>query len=547
MGMPKGENVTIDEVVRYIENGEYRIPRFQRDFVWEIKKSAALIDSIFRGYPIGSIIVWETKNKLTCVDKKDLGGIKIPGKDTGRYTSYIIDGQQRLTSLFMAVKGLTTGKGQDFSSICVSLIATGNEQIVYDSLPKDANLDDYVSLVDLFNHDTEGKHSEQRRKYHQILLQYTISVIKIDDDQLGLDQVVEIFERLNLGGKKLNMFSIVSARCYSPETDEDDGFDLTKKLADLNKSLKDKKYGEIGDSTFLQVISACVIGKVQKSEILKNLKEQHVRENYDKIEKALLEAIQHLKGKAYGVAICDLLPYERLLVPFAYFHFKRGKKSITVNQEKYLRDYFWRCILLKRYNNAADANMDNDLQRINTILKGKKPDQIGVVLSPKSIFENGKFTLSSSYVLGMLCLMAQNNPQSFAEGRVIELTDTAISKGSKKQYHHFFPKQSDVILRNSDYKRIVNNVVNIVFLDSTTNNHIKNLNPSKYLKKFSKQNSKMTSILKSHYISKNGFGLEKDEFYDFLNARSYMLYLKLKSHLVIDKKHDTIIDELPFN
>ena len=269
MSMPKGENITIQEIAKFIENGEYRIPRFQRDFVWEIKKSAALIDSIFRGYPIGSIIVWETKNKLTCIDKKDLGGIKIPGKETGRYTSYIIDGQQRLTSLFLAVNGLTTGNGQDFSNICVSLVATGNEQLVYASLPKDADPEDYASLVELFNHNTEGKHPQQRRKYHQILLQYTISVIKIDDDQLGLEQVVEIFERLNLGGKKLNMFSIMAARCYCPETDGDDGFDLTKKLADLNKNLKDKKYGEIADSTFLQVISACVIGKVQKAEILK--------------------------------------------------------------------------------------------------------------------------------------------------------------------------------------------------------------------------------------------------------------------------------------
>ena len=547
MGMPRGENTTIQEVVKYIENGEYRIPRFQRDFVWEIKKSAELIDSIFRGYPIGSIIVWETKSKLTCVDKKDLGGIKIPGKDTGRYTSYIIDGQQRLTSLFMAVMGKTSGKGDDFSQICVSLTATGSEPIVYSALPKDADPGDYVSLMDLYmGTGYKGKHPDIWFKYRDILLQYTISVIKIDDEQLGLEQVVEIFERLNLGGKKLNMFSIVAARCYFPETEEEEGFDLTKKIKELNEYLKSKNYGEIADSTFLQVISACVIGKVQKAEILKKLKEKEVRANYENIERALLDAIQHLKGKAYGVAVAGLLPYERLLVPFAYFHFKRGKRPITVNQEKYLCDFFWRCVLLKRYSNAADANTDNDLLRIKTILAGNKPDQLGIVLSPKSIFENGRFQLSSGYVLGMLCLMAQNNPQSFAEGRTIGITDTAVSKGAKKQYHHFFPKQSEVIQGNNDYKRIVNNVVNIVFMDSVTNNQIKNQNPSKYIKKFGRKNSRMSSILKSHYIAKIGFGIENDDFYEFINARSNALFIKLKEHIVVDRKHDTVITELPF-
>ncbi len=57
MSLPKGDNVYIQDVIKNIEYGEYRILRFQREFVWEIKKSAALIDSIFRGYPIGSIIV----------------------------------------------------------------------------------------------------------------------------------------------------------------------------------------------------------------------------------------------------------------------------------------------------------------------------------------------------------------------------------------------------------------------------------------------------------------------------------------------------------
>jgi len=167
------------------------------------------------------------------------------------------------------------------------------------------------------------------------------------------------------------------------------------------------------------------------------------------------------------------------------------------------------------------------------------------MLSPKSIFENGKFTLTSGYVLGILCIMAQRSPKSLAEGRVIPITDTAVSKAAKKQYHHFFPKQSDVILSNNEYKRAVNNVVNIVFMDAVTNNQIKNMNPSRYIKKFSKGTSKLAVALKTHYISKSGFGIEDDDFFVFLNARSYALYTRLRDLLAIDR-HDMISEELPF-
>lgn len=91
MSMPTGANETLHDITKNIENGDYRIPRFQRDFVWDIKKSASLLDSIFKGYPISSVILWKTRNELAEV--RNLGGIEIPGRDTGHYTSYIIDGQ----------------------------------------------------------------------------------------------------------------------------------------------------------------------------------------------------------------------------------------------------------------------------------------------------------------------------------------------------------------------------------------------------------------------------------------------------------------------
>ena len=544
MGMPTGSNPTINEVIKAITDGEYRVPRFQRDFVWDVKKSAALMDSIFKGFPISSVILWKTKNELSEI--RNLGGIEIPGRDTGRYTSYIIDGQQRLTSLYFALMGLKTGTGSDFSEMCVSLIADRTETLVYDTLPKDAHADDYVLLKDLFTAAAlSGSHPAKRLEYYQTLLQYKISVIEIDDENLGLDEVIEVFERLNLGGKRLNLFSIIAARSYKSVSDTDEGFDLAKKYDSFNKVLVNNNYGRINDSVFLQAISACLIGKVNKAEILRNLKSEMIIDAYGAIEKAIFSAIEHLKGQSYGVLVANLLPYQSLIVPFTYFHYKLGNKHISTQQEQYLRDYFWRCILGKRYNSSAATNMNSDLLKIQRILDGVVPTQEPILLSPKAIYENGRFMLSSAYVLGMLCLMAQATPMSFAVGRTINITNDSVSSASKKQYHHFFPSKSRAILENIAYKSISNNVVNIVFMDAITNDQISNPNPSEYIKYFSETNPELPIALDSHYIARDGYGIDNDNYYTFINARSKALYVKLCSY-IIPSAHDSISDTLAF-
>ncbi len=444
--------------------------------------------------------------------------------------------------MYFALNGLKTASGVSFAEMCISLVAGKSEQIVFDVIPKDANIDDFVNLKALFNTTAlAGSHPEKRLEYYQILLQYTISVIEIDDENLGLDEVIEVFERLNLGGKKLTLFSIIAARSYKPVGGKELGFNLSKRFEAFNKTLQDNNYGKISDSTFLQSIAACLTGKVNKSEILRNLKSDLIITNYVAVEKAIFAAIEHLKSKSYGVLVANLLPYERLLVPFAYFHFNIGKNHITTDQERYLEDFFWRSILAKRYNSSADTNMNTDLGKIQKIIEGNAPAQEPVILMPKTIWENGRFTLSSAYVLGILCLMAQAAPQSFAVGRSINITNDSVSSAAKKQYHHFFPMKSAVISDNAAYNLTVNNVVNIVFMDAITNDQISNRNPSDYITEFQKNNPKLAEALESHYIELNGYGIKDDNFFTFINARSRAFYNKLYGY-ILRNEHDTVLD-----
>ena len=84
-------------LISEIKNGQIKIPQFQRDFVWDLKGSAKLLDSIFKKYPIGAFIFWRTDNRLRSI--RNIGNIDLPEPREGEFITYVLDGQQRITSL----------------------------------------------------------------------------------------------------------------------------------------------------------------------------------------------------------------------------------------------------------------------------------------------------------------------------------------------------------------------------------------------------------------------------------------------------------------
>lgn len=308
-------------------------------------------------------------------------------------------------------------------------------------------------------------------------------------------------------------------------------FDLAKKFEALNVDLN-RNYGKISESTMLQMISACLIGKCNRAEILKSLRDSDIVDNYDKIEKALRTAIVHLQGENYGVKIVGLLPYECLLVPFSYFFYKNGNKLITTEQTDYLSDFFWRCVIGTRYGSSTDTNLNTDITKFDDIIANKKPSQEKISFSAKYILENGKFTLGSAFIKGIFCVMALNSPLSFAPGRTITITKDALSSQTQKQYHHFFPKKCDAVTTNPAYRAIVDNVVNIIFMDALTNNQIDNYNPSQYMTEFEKSNSQISIALESHYIDHDNFGIFENDLLVFYEKRSERLFQAISQHLI---------------
>ena len=115
------DQITIRKLIDRISSGDIRIPAFQRDFVWEPEQVAFLLDSIFKGFPIGTVILWKTDNRLST--EKTLGFFTLPDPQKDYPVNYVLDGQQRLTSLFSVFQTDLEPNSDEWTDIYFDMLA----------------------------------------------------------------------------------------------------------------------------------------------------------------------------------------------------------------------------------------------------------------------------------------------------------------------------------------------------------------------------------------------------------------------------------------
>jgi hypothetical protein len=120
------EALTIRKLIDRVTSGDISFPAFQRDFVWEPDQVAFLLDSIYKKFPIGTVIFWKTDNRLT--SEKDLGRFTLPEPRRDYPVNYVLDGQQRITSLFSVFQTELTPNQGKWVDIYFDLKAIENVQ-----------------------------------------------------------------------------------------------------------------------------------------------------------------------------------------------------------------------------------------------------------------------------------------------------------------------------------------------------------------------------------------------------------------------------------
>ena len=525
------ENVTVKytDLISEIETGQVKIPQFQRKFVWGMKASAALLDSVLKGYPIGTFIYWRTNERLRAV--RNLGNIVLPEPRHGEYVNYVLDGQQRLTSLYAALKGIQItdeeGRITDYSEIYIDLKASEDEDLIFiDTEGKEEF--DYIKVTDLMEGDftllgSFPKEIQPKlQKYKTVIQSYGFSVVNLKN--AAIDVATEVFTRLNVGGRALSLFEIMVAKTYhiyaaDPENPDAPAasFDLSEKYDELKQELKDVHYDTIPTATVLQVIAILMEKDCTRKQILKLDKMQFI-EMWDEASDCIKRTVDFFRS--YGVAVSRILPYNALIVPFSYF-FHKHKQNPTGEMKKRLEDFFWRASLGLRYSSGVEGKLAQDTDKIDKIIAGELPKYEWTVdVSEEFIEANGYFSTSKSFIKAILCLFAKHRPKSFDTGLDVRIDNSWLKIASSKNYHHFFPKS----WLNKNYKdwdyMYVNHIVNITIVDDFLNkNIIRAKAPATYMKSFRKQNEALVSTMKTHLIDTEKDGLWDNDYDKFYHSR----------------------------
>lgn len=547
------EPLRVTEVIEHLRKDEYLIPTFQRDFVWQPDNIKKLWDSIFRFYPIGSLLYWETDSYLHTHRK--LGGFVFPhDEDTVRKFKewkYILDGQQRATSLlvsFLGGKGRVEGN-EDFDYM-MYFDATNAEFFFageYDKRASNADSSFLIRLRDVpewgftfykdisavpgFNETIE--HNLQQLA--KIFTDYKVVVVKIKGVEVS--EVCDIFERINQEGKKLHPVDIIVARTYRPEKPADGikGFYLRDNIEGLRDPLVESG-NRFKDMDDLSVIQMFALGLRKQDPTrrsaygvtpaaLDNLKTADFENHWEQSRKTILGTVKLLSDlKVHGP---DMLPYTYLMLALSYYLHcnKSPNKSLA-------RQWFWRTAF-----GVDDFRSSTELyaaceEYFGRLEKGESPRILPLVVSKRRLIQ-ASYNYRNALSRAVLAFLANQNPRDFSDPQAEVLDNVYLLLTQGPNLHHIYPLNFLKGLSSSLKGADPNSLMNICFLRALTNIRIGDKNPLTYFEDF-RDRAGFESILESHLIP--GEFIRRTEFHpsdyeQFLNARADRFATRLKESL----------------
>lgn len=547
------EPLKITDVIERLRKDEFLIPTFQRDFVWKPENIRKLWDSIYRFYPIGSLLYWETDSYLHTHRK--LGGFAFPhDEDTVKKFKewkYVLDGQQRATSLLISFLG---GKGrvEDNEDFDYTMLfdATRGEFFFAGELEEHKKSADARFLIRLrdvpewpfsfykevaavpgFNDTIEHNLQQLSR----IFTDYKIAVVKIKGVEVS--EVCEIFERINQEGKKLHPVDIIVARTYTPEnlTNGQKGFYLRDNLANLREPLVEhvNRFKDIDDLNLIQMFALCL----RKQDVSKrsgygitpaaldNLKTVDFEAHWDGARKSILDTVKLLSD--FKVRGPDMLPYVYLMLTLCYYLHENK------NPDRHLaRQWFWRTAFgVDDFRSSTElyAACEDFFGRME---KGETTKILPLVISRKRLIQSS-YNYRNALSRAVLTFLASQNPCDFSDPQAEVLDNVYLLLSQAPNLHHIYPLNFLKGVHSLPKDADPNSLMNICFLRALTNIKIGDKNPLTYFQAFKAQPG-FDAILESHLIPSdfiNRDAFVPNDFEEFLNVRAGRFAQRLKEAL----------------
>lgn len=525
-----------------IHHGELALPDFQRDFVWDPGAIEELIESIMRHYPAGSLLF--LKHTGDGFKVREFDGAPLLKSEMG--TSYLVlDGQQRLTSLYQAFFG--KGEHRFFLDI-KTLISSGDvEAAVWHESERrcqrqryleievqarelycplevvmgdgfDSWIDSIMELRPEPEEDAKSLRASLRRVHREWILpilDYQFPVISLGADT-PLEAVCKMFETLNRRGVKLTVFELLMARSFASKVSLRHLWD---EAISANPILSDF---EIDPYYVLQIASLLNDQTIKRGDVL-DMSPSIVSKYWHTAISSLTESIEFLRRKA-GVLTPALLPYNTMLVPLAAAWARTADLTgprDSVRRERF-EQWFWASVFSQAYERGPTSRAVSDFKELQHWIRndGEEPFSIRCLhFSPEMFFE--VTPKQRALYRGTLALVTAQGALDFHNAEC--LTFDYVEK-NKVDDHHIFPHN---FLKKNGGAAKAHSVLNRTLIDRKTNIRISDKAPSIYINDIASQigEERLARILGSHLLDVES--LKSNDFDKFLKDRAHALIKEL--------------------
>lgn len=525
---------TLQTLFRDIDMGRFAIPKLQREFVWDGRKAAKLLDSIYLGMPIGIPLIWRAKKseKLFLRQRYHI----LPPFDHGnREVWFLVDGQQRISSLHQIRAGhsITNARGRlvDFSRVVLDVGAVdGDERIRYRK-PIPGR---FISLQDLLHPHWQyrigsltKRQRDEVRKCRERILRYRTYLMFV---QMKIDEVKECFLRINTQGMKLTAADAIFTGA--------EGLELRDLVHELREQI-DPAFQGIDEMPLLWAIAATqgatevrgaainqiVSGIQRRADQEPKLKKRLGRE-WSRLVQCFGKAVDYLRD-TFKVLNPDFLYTDYMLAMLAlFFYWNKGGPSQRQTNE--IRKWFWATAIGSRYSGRNFLRcVPDDVKYFKRLAKNPNAKFTFAQQIEKADVRRTQYQSRTGIGAAFYCLLARRHPVSILDDGInLVPLERYSTRANRKDRHHIFPRGP---LRNADVPLSeYNSIANVCLLTAEENQRISSRRPFSYLRAPASRKKQFNSKMRRHLIPHDdGSGLWerrlKSGFRRFVKARAELL------------------------
>jgi hypothetical protein len=505
MSQSKVKVFRIKQLWELCRDGIFAVPEIQREFVWDAKRIYRLLDSVYRGLPIGSLLVWPAKadNRHFLRHAQEV----LPPHDSHNgQIWFLLDGQQRLSVLYRAKEGHqvqnSNGKVLDFSKLCFSFDPRFESRFVFIRKPV-PHL--HVPVPGLLGDDWQRRirHLPQRKKAEvrrcrRVLMDYEVPLIYVGARKL--EEIREAFLRINSGGLRISSADRAFTRASR--------LDLRRLMKELRAALP---HGfDSLDMATLQSAMALIggqkelgaaavdsaISKLEREVIDKGRVSKRFTRRWRDIGRCIEKAVDYVVTEL-GVPNPSYLPSQNMISVLAYFFHVNQHRQPNTKQRKELRKWFWATGVGRRYaGRGFYPNIRGDLKFFENLSKPKPASFLFHDAVYQDEIRRSDYQVGGSLNTAFHLLLLHTKPRYIESGNTIPIDKTA-SIANRKDKHHIFPKA--LLARNGFSAREANSLCNICYIVAEENQSIGSKKPIEYLEDHRRKRY-FASVMKSHLI-----------------------------------------------